>query len=531
VATAPSAAAATDNAAAFTRDVGAVDYSGVDYNEWDIDRALGSVPEVAGRERTVLIYMNGSDLESDLGAATLDLAELTRAKIDETRVNVVIFTGGANRWRNDVIPESECAVSMIRAGGLVKLTGVGRRDMGDAGTLGAFIKFAAERFPAERTSLIMWDHGGGSIAGYGHDEQFAGSTLTLIEMEYAFERAGLAERRLELLGFDACLMATVEMAVIAERYADYLIASEGLEPGAGWDYTAFGAAAAAEGGGLAVGRVIADAFMAANTRSGEEITISVIETARATSVMGALGGLTERLYGSLPAMEAQIQRRRAETKTFGDGSPYGARCDMVDITDFARQLTDMCPEEARALTEAVKGAVRYHKYESNRALGGMTAYHVFQGGEWGASALGVYRELGMSRAYTEYLTAFAASLPVMPENGRRAAATIGGRSAVMYEDTALKDCVNYAVPALVNGAHCDLIVRAKPDGASVAGYRREEGYIVQKGLETLKDGDRVKLLSAVDGDWEEGSEMVVTGGVSVEYNVSAGILPQYETGG
>ena len=39
------------------------------------------------------------------------------------------------------------------------------------------------------------------------------------------------------MGFDAGLMATLETAWMVQPYADYLIASEETEPGAGWYYT------------------------------------------------------------------------------------------------------------------------------------------------------------------------------------------------------------------------------------------------------------------------------------------------------
>lgn len=39
------------------------------------------------------------------------------------------------------------------------------------------------------------------------------------------------------IGFDACLMATVETANMLVPHADYMFASEETEPGYGWDYT------------------------------------------------------------------------------------------------------------------------------------------------------------------------------------------------------------------------------------------------------------------------------------------------------
>ena len=57
----------------------------------------------------------------------------------------------------------------------------------------------------------------------------------VITMSDAFS-ASFDGQPFELIGFDACLMASVEMASVASPYAKYMVASEEVEPGSGWDY-------------------------------------------------------------------------------------------------------------------------------------------------------------------------------------------------------------------------------------------------------------------------------------------------------
>ena len=185
---------------------------------------------------TIMIYMNGSDLESEFGAATDDLVEMLDSGLNSANANVIILTGGAKHWQNDAIPEYECVVWQLADGWLNELENFGKVNMGDSDTLRKFISYSMDNFPARKYGLIMWDHGGGSIAGFGHDEKFADGSLTLRDMRRAFDESGLRKNKLEFLGFDACLMATVEMAIVAADYAHVLIASEDLEPGDGWDY-------------------------------------------------------------------------------------------------------------------------------------------------------------------------------------------------------------------------------------------------------------------------------------------------------
>ena len=102
-------------------------------------------------------------------------------------------------------------------------------------TLTGFIQWCNQNYPANRRELIFWDHGGGSISGYGYDEKNPGSgSMTLSGINQALKNAGVT---FDFIGFDACLMATVETALMLDDYADYMIASEETEPGVGWYYT------------------------------------------------------------------------------------------------------------------------------------------------------------------------------------------------------------------------------------------------------------------------------------------------------
>ena len=65
------------------------------------------------------------------------------------------------------------------------------KDMGNASmtkpaTLTKFINYCSKNFPANRNMLIFWDHGGGSVSGYGYDEKnpSAGS-MDLAEIDLA----------------------------------------------------------------------------------------------------------------------------------------------------------------------------------------------------------------------------------------------------------------------------------------------------------------------------------------------------------
>ena len=46
----------------------------------------------------------------------------------------------------------------------------------------------------------------------------------------------MQKNKLDFIGFDACLMSSAELVCTVDDYADYLIASQEVEPSFGWNY-------------------------------------------------------------------------------------------------------------------------------------------------------------------------------------------------------------------------------------------------------------------------------------------------------
>ena len=80
----------------------------------------------------------------------------------------------------------------------------------------------------------------GSVTGAAFDEIYGYDSLTLDEMYQAFSSVwnpSMEKQPLELIGFDTCLMATVDVAYTFADLAHYLVASEETEPANGWYYS------------------------------------------------------------------------------------------------------------------------------------------------------------------------------------------------------------------------------------------------------------------------------------------------------
>ena len=102
--------------------------------------------------------------------------------------------------------------------------------MADPKTLSDFIRWAAEKHPARKYALVLWDHGGGSKTGIFIDELFAGDVMYLDELHDAFQGGGV---NFEAVLFDACMMANLETAYAIKDNAKWMIASEEVVAGKG----------------------------------------------------------------------------------------------------------------------------------------------------------------------------------------------------------------------------------------------------------------------------------------------------------
>lgn len=108
----------------------------------------------------------------------------------------------------------------------------GRLDTGDPEVLRATIEYVQRNVPSRRFFLDLWNHGD-AWRGVGYDAH-SRNYLDLARGDLERALSGLS---IDLLGADACLFATIEVAALAERLGvSSLVGSPELEPAAGWHY-------------------------------------------------------------------------------------------------------------------------------------------------------------------------------------------------------------------------------------------------------------------------------------------------------
>ena len=379
---------------------------------------------------TIMIYMCGTDLESRSSMATRDLVEMTKSKLSQN-VRIIVYTGGCTRWNNSVVSSTKNQIYEVKEGGLDRLAAdMGSGAMTNPETLATFIQWCAKRYPANRNELILWDHGGGSVSGYGYDEKYARSgSMSLAGIDQALKAGGVT---FDFVGFDACLMATLETGLMLDRYADYMIASEETEPGIGWYYTNWLNKLAANPGMSTVelGKNIVDDFVqtcASQTR-GQSATLSVVDLAElAHTVPTTLKEFSLDLTNQIKSNNyQQISSARNGTREFARST----QIDQIDLIHFAKKLGT---KEGRALAEALQGAIKYNRTSSDMSDAyGISIYFPYRKTSKVTAACTTYDAIGMDESYSECIRAFA-----NVESCGQAASNVGG----------------YSIPSILTGGY------------------------------------------------------------------------------
>ena len=354
---------------------------------------------------TVMVYMCGTDLESGSGAATADLQEMLKANVSK-KVNLIIYTGGCKQWRNNAISSSHNQIYQIQGGKMIRLEdNAGSGAMTDPSTLSRFIKWTNKNYPADRTSLIFWDHGGGSISGYGYDEKNKSSgSMSLSGINKALTDAGV---KFDFVGFDACLMATAETGFMLSNHADYMIGSEETEPGIGWYYTDWLTSLSRNTSidTVNLGKQIVDDFTkhCASEARGAQTTLSVTDLAELGKTLpDTLNLFAEDTSSMINGDKYQtVSSARSSSREFARSSGI----DQIDLVHFAVKLDT---NKSNELAHTLLSAVKYNKTSSNMTNAyGLSIYFPYKRLNTVDTMTQAYSDIGMDKSYTACIQRFA----------------------------------------------------------------------------------------------------------------------------
>lgn len=318
---------------------------------------------------TILNYMCGSNLETDDGCATLNLEEILSVDLPDN-VNMLIETGGSSAWQNDIVDPEYLEYYVVQDQGLLRKEQRERKSMGDPDVLADFVKWGVENYPAQHYVLLFWDHGGGSITGVCLD-QLDDDGLSLPEMDQALSQVGA---HFDIVGFDTCVMATLENAQMLADHSDYMVASEEVIPFGGWAYDKvcdWFNTTDDTNDVVDFCRTIVDTYMDKCQDNGvaDSATLSVVDLTR-------LGGLNQAFGDAAEAMARSTERagnmqhlvvEGDAVEAYGFANYVSGYLDMVDLGDLLSCMSDTLVDESKAVHDALDDVVVYEQHGATRS--------------------------------------------------------------------------------------------------------------------------------------------------------------------
>ena len=321
----------------------------------------------SGETSTLLVYMCGTDLQE---AGCEDIVEMAAVEAGDA-INVVVLAGGANEWDFEDFTGGSRTLAVIRDGYFENLEDWGHKSMGSKESLKEFLEYGLKEYPADRTIVVLWDHGAGSEGGVCFDETSDDDSLTVVEINEALSslKQAVPDFHINIFGCDACMMATYEMAAMLSHYnIDYYLASEELEPGTGWNYTSWLEILKDDPSvtdeDLCGG--IIESFMETGLENDPDdyLTLSAVK-------LSEVGALERSMEDFASVMAGQIRNgdvsaiRRGRSRMYTFGSFADGSWDMVDLGGVLDAYAQFDPDKASEARRCLSNAVILSKQTAN----------------------------------------------------------------------------------------------------------------------------------------------------------------------
>ena len=362
----------------------------------------------ARKQWTFMVYMAG---DNNLAAAGLaDLREMKAVGTNDQLNVIAQFDNGADHKSRRYVLQGGTALAED------VVEELGETNCGDPEVFRSFIDWGVRSFPAERTMLVIWNHGNGwddediykaaarlqlgierrgvaltngsngtldrgqlravssgrfrralfssaieqavTYRGIAYDDD-ACDFLDCVELKNVLAAAARSlGKKLDVVGMDACLMSMVEIVYQIREGAAHVVGSEQTEPNNGWPYDAILGTLAADPTMTpeALAETVVQKFVASyDPKAG--VTQSAFDVSKVEALATLIDGLADVLVKNFdnPAVLSQVVQSRAQVQEY-------QKPDYVDLADFCELLA------GRATLPAIKNACQdvFHEVRASR---------------------------------------------------------------------------------------------------------------------------------------------------------------------
>lgn len=355
--------------------------------------------------RTIMVYMSGSNLETDNGIATADLESIVPSSVDLNTTNVVVYTGGTQRWHNNYASSTENSILKLTSDGFVKVQSDAQVNMGDASTFQTFLNYAYQNYKADRYDLIIYDHGLGALGSIVDD--FKEDYLFLNEMKEALSNSPFnKDNKLETVLFRTCLNATSEVASVYKDYAKYMIASEEVTYGnpSSNVFSFINSVNITDNGDVYGTKFINGYKDYIQTLGTIDSTYSVIDLTKMDELESEVNDFFSSI--NLDNNYNEISKLRANLHQYALDSTNDGSYDTVDLYSLVDGLKSLSPKKANKLLKTIKSTVKYN-WTNNEFSNGLSIYFPYNGDQRVVSLhFKVFDGIDFSKNYYSFIKKF-----------------------------------------------------------------------------------------------------------------------------
>ena len=306
-----------------------------------------SPKDIPAADWTCFVHLNADNNLEEFGKA--DLNEMERVGSITGKLNMIaLVDGGAlndkDGWKSNTrlmyvtkdpsntgkITSQEIDVDPNSDLGKLLAKGKGELNTGSPEVLRAAVDYVQRNVESKHFMVDLWDHGAG-WRGVSYDDHPADS-LDMADIKQALSNL---PKKIDIISSDSCLMATKEVADTAKAAgADWLVGSEEVEPGTGWDYgdllsRASNAFADGEVTPEKMAKLIQESYAAGPS---DNVTMSVTDLSKLGALNAKLDSFSDALLKAGGLQDKTLRAAYQKTLRFDDA-------DQMDLGDFARRVS------------------------------------------------------------------------------------------------------------------------------------------------------------------------------------------------
>jgi len=276
----------------------------------------------------------------------------------------------------------------------------GERNMGDKQTLIDFVTWTKANYPADHYALYFWGHGWNWHPGVVMQDDTNADTLDADEIKAAFPSIGF----MDMVGFDGCNMASIEVEMLWHGHATALAHSQEWVGGNGVEY-----------------EVVLPQLAANPNMTADQVAIATSQSATSDKTWSAVAvdGRFDTLLKAVDQWSVALNNglavnRKKYDRAFGATRSFWQEPTDKDLYDMAYEINRLVSDaNIKAKSQAVMNAVNAvvldeHHVNAYKDVHGITIYQISKAREKDLD-YSYYRTLdfALQTGWDEFLDAYA----------------------------------------------------------------------------------------------------------------------------